>query len=195
MPSDHPDSDGEADGDQGRPSTGDATQRTDAADARSATDAPGASGTADGQDDRGATASTDVPTAPPGRHDSGAEGPTTDAETPNTVLNAIIGGVVTTVTAMFLGPFSPAVGGGAAGYLEGGETNDGLKVGAFAGIVALVPILLFLPLLLLVVPVFGPRGGIAFLFVMVFVISILGAYVLGLSALGGVLGAYLKRER
>lgn len=137
------------------------------------------------------------PDAPsPAGSRGGDVGPPDEAEaTPNAVLNAVIGGVVTAATTIFLGPFSPVVGGSVAGYLEGGETIDGLKVGAFSGLVALVPLLLFLPLLLFVVPVVGPRGGIAFLFAMVFGLSILGAYVVGLGALGGVLGAYLKRER
>lgn len=195
MPTDDPDSDDATAGGQGRASTGDATERTDAADARSAADARGARGPVDDPDNRGASASTDVPTAPPGRHDADADGPAADEETPNTVLNAIIGAVVTAVSVFFLGPFSPVVGGGAAGYLEGGESSDGLKVGAFAGLVALVPLLLFLPLMLLFIPVAGPRGGVAILFAMVFGISIMGAYVVGFSALGGVLGAYLKRER
>lgn len=123
-------------------------------------------------------------------------GETGQEETPNTLLNAVIGGVTTAVTAAFLGPLSPVVGGGVAGYLEGGENAQGMKVGAFAGLVALVPLLLFLPLLLFVVPVMGPRGGgIAFVFVLLFALSLMGAYVVGFSVLGGVLGAYLKRER
>lgn len=196
MPNDDPDSNGGPDGDQDRASTGEAPQRTDAADAGRAADARGARAAGGGDPDaRGAAASTDVPTEPPTRHTAAEETQTRDAETPNTVLNAVTGGVVTAVAFMFLGPFSPVVGGGVAGYLEGGETSDGLKVGAFAGLVALVPLVLFLPLLLVLVPVIGPRGGIAFLFAMVFGLSILGAYVVGLSALGGVLGAYLKRER
>lgn len=130
-----------------------------------------------------------------GRRGPGSDGTAAPAETPNTLLNAVIGGVTTAATTMFLGPLSPVVGGGVAGYLEGGENAQGMKVGAFAGLVALVPLLLFLPLLLFVVPVMGPRGGIAFVFVLLFVLSLMGAYVVGFSALGGLLGAYLKRER
>lgn len=196
MSSDDPDSDGGTDGDHDRAATGDGPGRTDAADARSASDArAGRAAGGDDPDTREASASTDVPTAPPGRPAAGTDGTTADVETPNTMLNAVIGGIVTALAFMFLGPFSPVVGGGVAGYLEGGETSDGLKVGAFAGLVALVPLVLFLPLLLVFVPVFGPRGGVTFLFVLVFGLSIMGAYALGFSALGGVLGAYLKRER
>lgn len=157
----------------------------DDVDARGASDAP---------DARGATPRTDVPAATAEGRRSDDQSAAEAEETPNTVLNAVIGGVVTAVATAFLGPFSPVVGGSAAGYLEGGETDDGLKVGGFAGLVALVPLLLFLPMLLFVVPFVGPRGGMAFFFMMVFGLSVMGAYVVGFSALGGVLGAYLKRE-
>lgn len=187
MSTNDPDSDDDATaGGAGRESGGDGTARTDDVADRDATDV---------SDEPGATARTDVPAETAHRRGTDEGRAVATEETPNTVLNAVIGGVVTAVTTAFLGPFSPVVGGSVAGYLEGGETNDGLKVGAFAGLVALVPLLLFLPLLLFVVPVVGPRGGIAFLFAMVFGLSILGAYVVGFSALGGVLGAYLKRER
>lgn len=187
MSTNDPDSDDDATtGDAGRGSTGDGTDRGDEVDDRGVTDEP---------DARGASARSDVPAATADRRRTGDRSTAEPEETPNTVLNGVIGGVVTAVATAFLGPFSPVVGGGVAGYLEGGETNDGLKVGAFAGLVALVPFLLFLPLLLFVVPFVGPRGGIAFLFVMVFMLSLLGAYIVGFSALGGVLGAYLKRER
>lgn len=148
-----------------------------------AIDAPEAARTAAGSGAHPATA------GPPG------DGGRNDEATPNTTLNALIGGVVSVVTATFLGPFSPVLGGGVAGYLEGGETDDGLKVGAFAGLIALVPLLLLVPIVLFVVPFVGPRSGIAFAFAAVFGLSVLGAFVLGFSALGGVLGAYLKRER
>lgn len=145
----------------------------------------------EGTDDRDGV----TPREGPGGRDPGPSGHAGAAETPNTLLNAVIGGVTTAVTTAFLGPLSPVVGGGVAGYLEGGENSQGMKVGAFAGLVALVPLLLFLPLLLFVVPVMGHRGGVAFVFMLLFALSLMGAFVVGFSALGGVLGAYLKRER
>lgn len=172
-----------------------------------ATDAAAASEGGDGSGDADAAVSADEPEAPeaagtaagsgapPATAEPPGDGVRDDEPTPNTALNALIGGVVSMVTAAFLGPFSPVVGGGVAGYLEGGESDDGLKVGAFAGLVALVPLLLLVPIMLFVVPFVGPRGGIAFAFAAVFGLSVLGAFVVGFSALGGVLGAYLKRER
>ena len=114
--------------------------------------------------------------------------------TPDTTFNALIGGVVTAATAMFV-PLSPVLGGAVAGYLEGGETDAGLKVGALSGLVALVPLLLLVPVVLLFVPVFGPRGAFGVLLVAVFAFLLVAAYTVGFGALGGALGAYLERER
>jgi hypothetical protein len=63
-----------------------------------------------------------------------------------TWLNAVAGGVVTLVVAPVL-PFAPVLGGSLAGYLEAGERGagraDGLRVGALAGVVAFVALLVF----------------------------------------------------
>ena len=114
--------------------------------------------------------------------------------TPNTALNAIVGGVVTAGTALFV-PFSPVLGGAVAGFLEGGDSDAGLKVGTLAGLVATIPILLVVLLGLAVVPVFGPPGGaVGVLLVGLLTFVLVGAYTVGLSALGGVIGTYLQRE-
>lgn len=187
MSTNDPDSDDErVDGSEGAASAATASEGGDGDGddgGSDAIDSPEAAGTAAGSG------------APPATAEPPGDGGRDDEPTPNTALNALIGGVVSMVTAAFLGPFSPVVGGGVAGYLEGGETDDGLKVGAFAGLVALVPLLLLVPIVLFVIPFVGPRGGIAFAFAAVFGLSVLGAFVVGFSALGGVLGAYLKRER
>lgn len=124
---------------------------------------------------------------------------------PNTLVNALVGGVAATVLGFL--PFSPALGGVLAGYLQGPDTGDGLRVGALAGVVALVPLVLvaflFGGMMLAFVPfgmgmgmnpwvggVFGVFGGVVFLFVLLFGL----VYTVGLAALGGVLGAYLNRE-
>jgi hypothetical protein len=116
-----------------------------------------------------------------------------DEPTPNTAFNALIGGIVTVSTAL-IAPLSPVLGGAVAGYLEGGDTDAGLKVGALAGLVALVPLLLVLPLVLFFVPVFGPRGALGVLLVAVIAFVFVAAYTIGFSAVGGALGAYLERE-
>lgn len=53
--------------------------------------------------------------------------------------NAFVGAVVSIVTSFL--PFSPAVGGAVAGYLEGGGTERALGVGALSGILATAPLL------------------------------------------------------
>lgn len=113
--------------------------------------------------------------------------------TPNTGLNALLGGVVTVGTALFV-PFSPVLGGAVAGYLEGGDSDAGLKVGTLAGLVATVPLLFVVLLGLAVLPVVGPDGAVGVLLVGLLLFVLIAAYTVGLSALGGVLGTYLERE-
>ncbi|ELY50552.1 DUF5518 domain-containing protein [Natronococcus jeotgali] len=107
----------------------------------------------------------------------------------STALNAVIGGVVGIVLSFV--PLSPVLGGTVAGYLEGGDTDDGLKVGAFAGLVALLPIALvgFFVLVLLVggtPAAFGILGLVGLFFVAI--------YTVGLGALGGAIGVYVEDE-
>ncbi|WP_335998726.1 DUF5518 domain-containing protein [Halorientalis halophila] len=114
-------------------------------------------------------------------------------------MNAIIGGVVTIVLS-FTG-FSPLLGGAVAGYLN---QRDGVRVGALAGVVALVPLL---PLLFIVggfLGIFslaggmgpGSMGGMGLigLFFGLFAFAFFSAVVVGMSALGGYLGEYLYAE-
>ena len=127
-----------------------------------------------------------------------------DAEGPNTLVNALLGGIAAVVLAFL--PFSTVLGGALAGYLQGQDTGEGLRVGALAGVVAVVPFALLFVLfggaMLAFVP-FGmgmgmdPRVGIfgAFGVVLFLLFLLLGlVYTVGLAALGGVLGAYLNRE-
>jgi hypothetical protein len=137
---------------------------------------------------------------------------TESSTSPNTLVNALIGGIASILLAFL--PFSPVVGGGIAGYLEGPDRSRGLRVGAYAGVVAAVP---FVLVALLGVSVFtfsvvpvttgpgmgpgtgpGSMGGGLPVFgilalLVVFAVAVL--YSVGLSALGGYLGAYLKTER
>lgn len=123
----------------------------------------------------------------------------------DTLVNALIGAVVNFVAGSFL-PFGPLFGGAAAGYLEGGTREDGLKVGAIAGAIALIPVVLFLMLFgsLFFAVVGGgmmggmpdafplAAGGFGFLF---FVALLFGAvYFVGLSAVGGYLGNWVKYD-
>ncbi len=117
------------------------------------------------------------------------------ARAPNTLLNALIGGLAGIVLSFI--PFSTVLGGGIAGYLEGGDSTAGAKVGALAGIVAFVPFIFIIGIALLFIPVVSMSGvGVQLgLWVSVLFIVLLAAvYTVGLSALGGVLGVYVKEE-
>lgn len=117
-----------------------------------------------------------------------------------TLINALIGAVVGTVAGAVV-PLGPLLGGMTAGYLEGRTRSDGLRVGLYAGLIALVPIALagfgivsFLGLFTLGVGTDALAiGGIGiFILIVGFVLAV--AYVVGLSALGGWLGNYIKYE-
>ncbi|MEF8887205.1 MAG: DUF5518 domain-containing protein [Haloarculaceae archaeon] len=122
-----------------------------------------------------------------------------------TWVNAVAGGIVTLVLAPVL-PFAPVLGGALAGYLEAGERGtrrpDGFRVGALAGVVAFVALLVFAVLLgnLLFAVLTGlvgvPQGFVSGLGLLVFVVgAVFGAlYVVGLSAVGGWLGVYVFQE-
>jgi hypothetical protein len=109
----------------------------------------------------------------------------------NTIVNAFIGAVVSIVSGFFLPFFSPVVGGGVAGYLEGGDSEHGAKVGAISGGFASIPIVL-IGLVVLSFLFGAPRAAIG---VFGFIIIVFGlAFTIGLSALGGLLGVYVKDE-
>lgn len=126
-----------------------------------------------------------------GTPDRGAR-PDRVERTPNTLLNALIGAAVTVF--VFFVPFSPVLGGAVAGYLQGG---DGVRVGAISGVFAAIPAALIFLLLFLVgigLAVGPGRGAIFIVLAFLIVVAFLAAYMVGLSALGGVLGVYLKRD-
>jgi hypothetical protein len=118
----------------------------------------------------------------------------------DTLVNALIGAVVGVIAGSIL-PFGPLLGGLTAGYLEGGTRSDGLQVGLYAGLIALVPLLLGGFALVSFLGIFaigvGPDGfaigaaGLVFL-VIAFVGSLV--YVVGLSAAGGWLGNYIRYD-
>ncbi|MEF8815025.1 MAG: DUF5518 domain-containing protein [Halovenus sp.] len=115
----------------------------------------------------------------------------------DTLLNAVIGAVVTLVLS-FTG-FSPILGGMAAGYLQRGDRAGGARVGALAGAIAALPFLLLFS-------VFGGffftgsrmGGGMgvpsSFLPFLLFGLAFALVWSIGLSALGGYLGAYIATE-
>jgi hypothetical protein len=116
----------------------------------------------------------------------------------NTLVNAVIGAVATVVLSGFV-PLAPALGGGIAGYLEGGARGDGIRVGAISGAIALVPALLlgFGVLILFggfMMGMGAPRTS-AFGLVFFLIAIVFGAiYFVGLSAAGGWIGNYVKYD-
>lgn len=117
----------------------------------------------------------------------------------DTLVNALVGGIAAVVLSFV--PFSPVLGGAVAGYLQGGSRNDGVRVGAYAGVVAGIPLVLGGILFLLVsgfaLAGAGPRagGGFVLFLVLALVGVVVGAlYTVGLSAVGGWLGNYARYD-
>jgi len=113
--------------------------------------------------------------------------------TDNTLLNALIGAVATALLS-FTG-ISPVLGGAVAGYLEGGETKDGLRVGAISGAIASIPVFGILVLILFLIPV-APEPGVVIggSLLVLGIIAVVFAFTMALSAVGGAIGSYVKRE-
>ena len=114
----------------------------------------------------------------------------------DTLLNAVIGGIASIVLSFV--PFSPVLGGALAGYLQGGDRGEGVRVGAYAGVVAAVPLAL---LLFVVVAVFGvfamggrPGGGAILVVFFLFAAAVVAGIIVGLSALGGWVGNYVRYD-
>lgn len=114
-----------------------------------------------------------------------------------TLIDAIVGAVVGAVLSFI--PLSTVLGGIVAGFLEGPDEREGTVVGALAGAIA------FLPIAAVALLVFGflglglaggaPAGGVVFLSILLGgAVLFLLLYTVGLSALGGYLGAFLARE-
>lgn len=113
--------------------------------------------------------------------------------TPRWVLG-VVGSVVSSVTSFL--PFSPALGGAIAGYLDRGDRTDGAATGAIAGLIFVLPLLVFMGALTLglftAVPGAEGIGVVAVLVAVALVVSLV--YTVGLSAVGGYVGVWL-RER
>jgi len=67
-------------------------------------------------------------------------------------------GAVATIGLSFTG-ISPVLGGALAAYLDGGDTENGLRVGALSGGIASLPVAAFLAIALLFLPFTGTSGS------------------------------------
>jgi len=113
--------------------------------------------------------------------------------TDNTLPNAVVGAVAT-IGLSFTG-ISPVLGGALAAYLDGGDTTNGLRVGALSGLIASIPVGAILVIALLFLPLTGDLGvAIGGLVIVAAIVAIGVGYTVALSALGGALGIYLADE-
>lgn len=116
----------------------------------------------------------------------------------DTLLNAGIGAIVTIVLS-FTG-ISPVLGGAVAGYLQRGTRRAGAKVGGISGAFAFLPFVGVLVLgfgFFLAGPMMGGvgvPGGVELLIVLFVVVPLLLLWNVGLGAVGGYLGTYLREE-
>lgn len=111
--------------------------------------------------------------------------------------NALLGGV-TSVVLTFL-PFSPAIGGALAGYLERGESERTLSVGALSGLLAAAPLLVILTFVSvgLVSGILAvQQSGIALVVgaAMLLALMVLATVGAGLGGLGGYVGGKLAER-
>jgi hypothetical protein len=118
----------------------------------------------------------------------------------DTFINALIGAVVGLVLSPV--PFSTVLGGAITGYLQGGDRNDGLRAGALAGVIMLLPFVLVMFVFGNVVfllfsgggmPVPGLAGGFTIFAILIALLFGL-VYVVAFAALGGYLGNFVKYE-
>ncbi|MUV88536.1 hypothetical protein GJ629_00415 [Halapricum sp. CBA1109] len=118
--------------------------------------------------------------------------------TPDTAAIAIAGGVVSLVTSFV--PLSPIIGGIVSGHLRGGAGRDGVRIGAYAGLVAALPLTLVVLIALGGFAVVASEVGLAasisvFVGVAILFSALVGvAYMIGLSALGGYIGVSLSED-
>jgi hypothetical protein len=105
-----------------------------------------------------------------------------------TLRDGLVGGTVAAVLSFL--PLSEVLGGGIAGYLNRDTGRNGVAVGAIAGLVAFLPYLL-VGLSLAASPGIalpGPDLGLSRAFVIAGAAGVAFVYVVGLSALGSLLG-------
>ncbi|SIQ79836.1 hypothetical protein SAMN05421858_0437 [Haladaptatus litoreus] len=108
-------------------------------------------------------------------------------ENDNTMVNALIGAVVTLVTSFI--PFSPILGGAAAAYLSEADADSSVRIGAISGVIATIPMALFGFFVMSILFLGSAPGGFVVFLLLFGVLSLV--YTAGLSALGGFLVVYM----
>jgi hypothetical protein len=115
-----------------------------------------------------------------------------------TLTNAFVGAVVTVVVSFV--PFSPVLGGAVAAYLQKGDGNESLRVGAISGVMAAAPLVLIITFVfgfLSLIPLAEgePVATGFFWLILLFSAGVILVYSVGLSAAGGFVGhVILERE-
>lgn len=103
-----------------------------------------------------------------------------------------------TIALSFTG-ISPLLGGGVAGYLQDESTKRGAKIGAISGALATISAFLILGFIATAFMAYATPsammpGGVELLIIFGLMLPVMLLWVIGLSAVGGYLGAYLKSE-
>lgn len=123
----------------------------------------------------------------------------------DTFVNALIGAAASFFLSGVI-PFAPLFGGGIAGYMQGGDRNEGLRVGAISGLLAAIPAFiagLFFFGFVASVLFGGAMTGMSHGFAVFGTLSVVGlaalaigflGYFVGLSAAGGWIGNYVKYD-
>lgn len=107
-----------------------------------------------------------------------------------TLINAIIGGVAGIVLSFI--PLSTLLGGAISGYLDGGSPESGFKIGTLAGLIMFLPFAFLGFFLLSILGFIGAPAILSFFGLLLLIAS--AVYTIGLSAIGGYLGVYVKNE-
>ena len=108
-----------------------------------------------------------------------------------TLTNAFVGAVVTVLFSFI--PFSPVLGGALAAYLQKGNSNENLRVGAISGLMAAAPLVLIITFVfgfLSLIPLAEgePVATGFFWLILLFSAGVILVYSVGLSAAGGFVG-------
>lgn len=113
-----------------------------------------------------------------------------EVEPPTFRANALLGAFVSAVTSFV--PLSGILGGGVAGYLQTDDTWSGALVGALSGLLLALPLVIVAGVLLFGLAAEGLAVFALFgLFLLLFALT----FSIGLSAIGGAVGSYLRKNQ